>query len=797
MTGIVLCFLAGQLLSAWERPEPWVTPALVVVWGCVWGLSRKGWIVRASAAAAMVAIGLSLAATATDPPSGDCFLPRAEGASKEWIELSVDDAPLGFAGGFRLRARARVPGRHPERICGTLLLTLDGLQEPTVGERLRLHASLRAVRNFANPRAYDHAAALARRGIWATAHAIGSEMVRQAGSGGAHSIAGARQRIGRLIDRSLAPIDASLLRALVIGDEAAVPAWLWEDITAAGLAHLLSVSGLHVALVWGVVFAAVRWLLSRSEWLLLHAHVRAIAALGALAPALVYAELAGLSIPAARSVGMTALFVTILAIGREVRPRTVLCLTAGLISLVWPGSPLDVSFQLSFASVLSLMLLGEAWSRPRNHPLRTGWMRLWEGAALACLTPAAALIGTAPLVALHFNRWTPIGLITNPVLVPLAGVPATLVGLVGAAVSNVSEALAVECFGLASWPLRALRWGASTAVSVPYGSVRVFTPTLLEVALAYALLALPWSPPRPRWFVAGILSLIAAVDVGAWTHERWIRADLRVRFLDVGQGDAAVVELPHGPVLVIDGGGFARSRFDVGERVIAPYLWSRKIRRVDFLVASHGDWDHQGGLHYLARTFSPRELWVTGRPTERARLSRLEDEVLRAGGRVRTLAAGQRLLLSHGVTIDCLHPPEEGELSSNDSSLVLRLRLGNDSLLFTGDIETRGESMVVAGEPNGPVDLLKVPHHGSKTSSTEALLRWAQPRIALFSLGAGNAYGFPHSAVLERYRRIDARAVRTDRDGSLGIVTDGTAMEVRTWRGEAHPHVCSLLGALC
>jgi competence protein ComEC len=666
-----------------------------------------------------------------------------------------------------------------------------------VGDLVRLHASLRRPRDFLNPRTYAYAEGLARRGIWTTAHASGATVSRLESGSRASRLEVRRQRIGRLIADSLPPREAALLRALVIGDEASVTPEDWDAISAAGLAHLLSVSGLHIALVWGMLFAVARWTLARSEGLLLRADVRMLAATLALPPAAFYAALAGLSVPAARSVSMTALCVSSLVLGREASPLRILTLAAAGIALLSPGAVLDVSFQLSFASVLALMLASRAWSirrRPIAPPSR--WARARDVAILALIVPAAALLGTAPLVALHFNRVTPIGLLTNPILVPLAGTPATVLGLAGAAASFVSEAWACAAFRLANWPLATLRAGSALAAALPMASVRVPTPTLVEIGIVYALLALPWITPTWRRQVALIALGSLALDAAWWVHERWLDESLRARFLDVGQGDAAVLELPAGVVVVVDGGGFARSSFDVGERLVAPYLWSRKIRRVDVLVATHGDWDHQGGLHFLAREFVPRELWIGASVAERGRLAPLADAVRAGGGRIRIVRAGETVYDEHGVKIECLHPSDGGSASSNDSSLVLRARFGRRVLLLTGDVEAGAEDAVIAGFAAEPVSVLKVPHHGSATSSRAAFLRWARPEIAIFSLGVGNPYGFPHPAVLERYNRAGARVLRTDRDGSVWVATDGAYFDSRTTRGTP-PMLCAIAGALC
>ncbi|MBI2963751.1 MAG: DNA internalization-related competence protein ComEC/Rec2 [Deltaproteobacteria bacterium] len=801
MIGVALALLGGQLLSAWAPAAGW-NVAVAFGSACAAACLRGGPAGRLCLRIAAGLAGLWMAGRALEPPAEGCFLPSPEEPAKLWIEVLVEEPPARIEGvGVRLGAAARVPGHAPEPICGRVLLTIATTDaEPAVGERWRVHATLRRARNFANPRGYDHAGRLARSGAWVTGYASGRGMRRleapAVARGGA--IAAERQRIGHSIDAALPPPEAALLRALVIGDEAAIPPLLWDSIAAAGLAHLLSVSGLHIAIVWGLAFAAARWGLSRSEWLLLHAHVRALAATIALGPAAAYAALAGLGVPAGRAVAMTALFAASLLLGREARPLRVLCLTAAMVALARPGAPLEISFQLSFASVLALLLGAErrAARRAAEPEAETAARRFLGCTKSALYTAAAALIGTAPLVALHFNRLSPVGVLTNPVLVPLAGTPATVLGLAGAACSRLCEPLARGLFALARWPLDLLISGASIAAALPLASVSVPTPTLLEVGVAYLWLGLPWVGAGRRRALALAAAIVTVADVAWWAHERVWRADLRVRFLDVGQGDAAVVELPRGAVLVIDGGGFARGRLDVGERVVAPYLRSRKIRRVDYLVATHGDWDHQGGLHYLVDAFSPRELWVPAAAGERARLARLEEKVLREGGRVRPVSAGEVPLRAGGVRVECLHPRAAQALSSNDSSLVLRVEFGTTALLFTGDVESAAEELIAARFAAQPTAVLKVPHHGSATSSGEGFLRWAEPSVAVFSLGSGNAYGFPQPRVLERYAERSVRSLRTDRDGSVWVESDGRRVTVRAQR-EGWAPLCSLLGSLC
>ena len=271
-----------------------------------------------------------------------------------------------------------------------------------------------------------------------------------------------------------------------------------------------------------------------------------------------------------------------------------------------------------------------------------------------------------------------------------------------------------------------------------------------------------------------------------------------MRFLDVGQGDSAVVELPGGRVVVIDGGGFGHSRFDVGQRVIAPYLWSRRILRVDSLVATHGDWDHQGGLHFLAREFAPRELWIGARsrregetgPARRRRCGKA------AASFVRCCPARPRPRQEMCGSSACTLPPEV-PLSANDSSLVLRLIAGERSRALHG--RRRGDGRGGHGIERSAVSgdaCSKFRTMVARRRAGRLFLRWTKPAFAVFSLGAGNSYGFPHPAVLARYRRFGTRILRTDREGSVGVSIGGGRLALRP-ESAASPILCSLFGALC
>jgi competence protein ComEC len=266
--------------------------------------------------------------------------------------------------------------------------------------------------------------------------------------------------------------------------------------------------------------------------------------------------------------------------------------------------------------------------------------------------------------------------------------------------------------------------------------------------------------------------------------------DLSVTFLDVGQANAALVEFPGGEKMMIDGGGFPRDHFDVGEMVVAPFLWHSKIKKIDYLVLSHPQSDHMNGLRFIAREFHAREFWYNGDEVETISFKQLMA-IIESKKIKKLLPAhletGREI---NGVRIDFLHPKAGGRTSHffsnskrlNNNSLVLKISYGGRSFLFPGDLEREGESLLLANEGTDlKSDILLSPHHGSQSSSTKAFLNRVQPQICVISSGEGNYFGFPHEQTLERLQRIGCRAIRIDRSGAVRCTVGPNRFEIGTF----------------
>jgi competence protein ComEC len=293
--------------------------------------------------------------------------------------------------------------------------------------------------------------------------------------------------------------------------------------------------------------------------------------------------------------------------------------------------------------------------------------------------------------------------------------------------------------------------------------------------------------PRLRTALLAVLMAGVALDGGWWLRERYFNPRCRVTFLSVGQGDAAVVQFPGSAVMLVDGGGSFKDYYDFGERVVAPFLWSRKIMRVDYLALSHPELDHFGGFAFIARNFHPAEFWATGAVSPDVTYAALMTQLAAAGIRTRIVNAATPPRLIGGVTVRCLSPEPGAAASRNNSSMVLELGWGRFGFLFTGDLEELGEQLLLQREALLHATVLKVPHHGSITSSSPQFVEAVSPAYAVISDGYHNRYHFPAAAVVARYRRDGATVLRTDQLGAIGFEADRRRM--RLWTGRhREPH---------
>ena len=742
--------------------------------------------------------------------------------------------------GWLFREPERGPGRgrlyleaqrvwqdgQPRPATGKVLVTVRHLQDRwQYGDVLRLPLKLRIPRNFQTPGSFDYAGYLARRDIYLTAFVwddtkIEIKKIGRRGTWLRHWIEDTRRTVGVFFDENLSDTPAAILRALIIGDKSRLDPELRDSFTRVGVAHVLAISGLHIGLVAIVAYGAWWWLLARSQYVLLMWSVPKLAAFLTLPVVLLYAGLAGGSVSTVRAVIMVAVFLTARLLDKEEEVFRSLALAALIVSLIWPGAVLDISFQLSFVAVLAIFLglhRFRTWRENRDET-REGdpsqWrQRLLRRAGLYFLVTLSATVGTFPLVATHFHIVSLLGLLANVLVVPLLGSVSVVLGLTAATLAYLfvnprfsfraafvlglaAAALVFLHTGAAAW----LVWCAGTVISLgvwmveaiaalPFAAVHSVTPTLFELILFYTLCVslLFYSYIRPPWFRRAFLSCLLGLvlcDGLYWVSQRYFQTDLRVSFLDVGQGDAAVVEFPGSHVMVIDAGGFLSQTFDSGRAIVAPFLWQKKIGRVDTLVLSHPNLDHYGGLEFLAEHFGVTSIWLNRDSTrsKSQRFKRLMTTLQEHDIQTHILCRDTPDREIRGVRIQILHPPcGRTGFSTNDASLVLRLSHGEVDFLFSGDVEAKGEGILLARPARLESEILKVPHHGSRSSSTLPFLQAVSPEVAIASLGHNNRFRFPAPEVVERYERQGVELLRTDQVGTVTVRSDGKSYRVETF----------------
>lgn len=647
-------------------------------------------------------------------------------------------------------------------------------EAPTRGARVRIVAQLAPSRRPFNPDLGDPRPGYARRGHSLSGTAITIE-VTEPGRGIVALLDRTRARLRRGISAAFAADVAPIARAMVLGEEDLTESDD-EAFRRSGLTHLLAVSGSHVALVVGGLVALLRLLLLRSTYLARRVEVGRVAAAIGVPLACIYEQLAGDSGSARRATIMAVVVLLVRVVGRRVDlPRTLgLSILAALA--VDPLAPFDLSFALSIAATIGLIALGPAadvvLARVRPAMLRSA-IAATVSASLACAPLIAGISGTLPLL----------GVIANLVAVPigeLAALPLCNLAALGGAV--LPEGASRVIGDAAAGSLVLLRGVARVAATPDHAVLTVSPPTTLQLAVIVAVVIVMLISAQRR-LVVGTLGLAAfmLLELG---HVRRSRPHgvLRVTILDVGQGDATLVDLPGGGALLIDAGGEVGSSWDPGRAVVAPVLAARRRGVLDVAVLSHPHPDHFLGLRAALARARPRVFWENGHAGTTGELGSLMTNLRARGVAVASPATlcGSRVI--SGATIEVLHPcpTADPDRSANDNSLVLRIAYGRRAVLLVGDAEHEAEAALLLHPERLRADLLKVGHHGSRTSSSAPFLAAVKPSVATLSCGVRNRFGHPHLNAVTSLRRTGAQLFRTDVDGAIRWTTDGETVEVVT-----------------
>jgi len=617
------------------------------------------------------------------------------------------------------------------------------------GERWQLRVKLKPPHGMLNPGGLDHEQWLFAQGIRAVGYVTESPDNRRLNAvDNPYSFRVWRQELYDRLSTTLngSPL-AGIVKALTMGADDEITPEQWDVLRRTGTAHLVAISGSHIGLVAGFVFFLVRRIcagLGVMRW-----SPPSIAAVSAFTAALFYSALADFAIPTQRALIMIAIVMGAVIRQRHLNSFHVLVISMLAVVLYDPLAVLAPGFWLSFIAV-ALILFAISYRRGTS----SGWR------AMARVNWATS-VGLSPLLLLFFQQVSLISPIANLFAVPAIGLLLIPVCLTGALLLPIlpfaGEGLLTLASRLLEWIWPFLQWLSE----LPMAQWTHAEPPFWTIPLAlggFVLLLSPKGIPA-RWL--GLVLVIPAVSAHP---DRLPEAGFRLTLLDVGQGLGAVVETRE-HLMIFDTGARFGSRFDIGSAVIEPYLRHRGIENINALIVSHGDNDHIGGAPALIKRFRIEQIY-TSVPEKLPEF------------RTANCIAGQ-LWEWDGVKFEMLAPIEKSE-HENDNSCVLKVTGPGGSVLLTGDIEKAAERVLVSRYGDGLAsDILVVPHHGSNTSSSRDFLAAANPRYALIPAGYLNRYGFPHRAVLQRYRDANISVFNTAETGALAVLVGNRQDDLR------------------
>jgi len=610
-----------------------------------------------------------------------------------------------------------------------------------------------------------------------------------------------KERLRRIITANSDSPARELILTLLLGEKRLLPPQIRESFQRTGTSHILAISGLHIGMIASFSFFLIFTLMKAYPPLLLFFDVYKIAGAFAFLPVLLYASISGGGISVLRATIMIVAFLVAILLHRERDHFQTLALAALIILNIDPPSLFEPSFQLSFAAVLSLIsavpLLTNLWERPKEDaPLRK---KVFYYLLMCMLTSLVATLGTLPIVAHYFQGISTISLPANLVVIPLIGGLVLPLGLLAIFTSYLSSSLAAFLVKGAALLCNLTIKIIDFLGNIPGSYLLLKAPSLWEIIILYLIMILGLllikatkekEGIKRRYLAVGLIFLILSlfaemIFTGAGVR---LRESLSVTAVDVGHGSGSVLKLPGGKNILIDGGGtLGDSPFDIGQNVLGPFLLHQGIKELEIVVLTHPHPDHLKGLLYILEHFKVKEVWVNGQKVDSLYYLRFLKIIGEKKIILQRVSAASPPRMINGCLIECLNPPKETLAkkedfqTTNDASLVLMVTFGGCRFLFTGDISETVEKRLIAENRNLKCDVLFVPHHGGKTSSSEVFLRITKPKVAVISCGWKNPFHLPHPDVIHRLTSLGIKVYRTDLKGAITIETSGGEPIVKTF----------------
>lgn len=639
-----------------------------------------------------------------------------------------------------------VPVKYPLKVRLNWYLTQNYIPLLKTGDTWQLMIRLKKPRGFWNVGSFDYQAWLFEHGIRATGYVIDNSNNHLISQNCLNNFVDRmREKISMGVTQALKDYPTvGLINALAVGVRYEITEQQWQVMRGTGTNHLFAIAGLHIGFVSGMIFALVSFLWRRMGRVALYIPTPQAAALAALVSAIFYSALAGFALPTQRAVIMIAVFLLATLLRKNLPTWQAWGLALLMILIIEPLAVLSDSFWLSFGAV-AYIIYGVS-SRINPKGLWWHWGRVqWVIA-----------IGLIPLTLLFFHQTSLLGFIANAIAIPWTGFVVLPLSLLGSLIYLIFPPFGKILLILAAKALECIWWILTKISTIEWMQWYTYVPNvwvLLSASIGMLLLLAPKGFPA-RWLgCIWLLPLIIWKPAGPKAGELWFS------LLDVGQGLATVVRTQH-HVLVYDTGPRFSDTFDTGNAVVIPFLQSVGIKKIDIMMISHPDNDHIGGAYSILDQMPVQQV-ITSVPTK----FKL--------GRATLCYAGQQWEWDK-VKFQVIYPPLGRDDLDNDSSCVLRIDDGRQSILLVGDIEKMSERYLVENTKNLlPATMLVAPHHGSKTSSTSEFIAAVHPQYVLFPVGYRNKFHFPHMEVVTRYQQSGAKLYSTVDEGMMTFKLTG------------------------
>lgn len=707
------------------------------------------------------------------------------------VEGVIDRRPEWREAGGRLYVDAArlFRGQWSAAVTGRVMLSIgEGRSCLRTGDRVRFVSLLRKPRNFGVPGEFDYERYLAFRQVRATAFVPSACDVLLIRGGVAcpfqRFVDGIAIEFGIRIGEHLPGEEGAVIRALLLG-ESGVPERIRTLFTRTGVSHILSISGFHVGVIAVFIFHLAFSAARCSQLLLLYTNIRRVILVLTIPVLLFYLFLSGTAPATVRSVVMIVAYIAALLLGRETDPLNSLILAALCILSCSPASLFDISFQFSFFAMWGIIVLTPVLTAPFAG-LKKG---AFHWLVLFFMVTVAATAATLIPVSVYFHRTSVTGLLANFFVVPLMGYGAVVVGFCSLPCLYLCPSFAGLLLKSAGFLVKLSTGILAYLNEIPL--LPVWRTTRFDLLFCCMSLAAVTFLPAGRVRRSGCCILVVLFVATRLVHGAADAGKLRLDFFSVGQGESSLLTFPDGRRMLIDGGGSYRAGgMDPGERLLAPALWSRGIRRIDYLVLSHPHPDHLKGLLFLARTFPVGEFWESGINEGGDDYLTLKSILAEKHVPVRRIDATTGTIRVDTVVIEPLAPSIVAGTAPdlNESSLVFRVRHGDFSVLFTGDIGAETEKDLAGNASALRCTVLKVPHHGSRASCSESFLAASSPVCAVIGAGYKNRFRLPSRETLVRLRKQGVLVFRTDQDGTITIISGNGDWSVTAFKRNGHFH---------